>query len=86
MCLFQGHPLYGEFLFLSRKGEVTLTRSARQTARERYCGELHARCLLCGIKDTIISEELALALQNPEFALPAPLTREQARRWKPPQV
>jgi hypothetical protein len=83
MCFFP-QPIQGEFLFLSRKEQVILTASARQAARERWCGELHARCLLCGITDTIISEELALALQNRDFALPERLILKQARRWTPP--
>ncbi len=75
----------GDFLFLPDNEQVVLTKNARRTARERNCGQRYSVCWLCAFPH-IISCELAEHLQDEHFALPASLSREQAKLWTPPQA
>src|SRR5712692_3099214 len=84
MCL---RPLErGYFLFLPGKEQVLLGKKARKRARHYWCGERYSLCWLCGVTRDIISPELAVRLLDPDFTLPAPLTREQAKLWTPPTI
>jgi hypothetical protein len=57
------------------------SKSKRKRAKSRPCGKGSSLCWWHGIIDRVVSEELAANLQDLEFALPAPLTLEQAMRW-----
>src|SRR5258708_37818129 len=74
----------GTFLYLPRRELLILDQHARSRAKQHNCGERHSLCLLCALLGGMISIELAERPQDPDFILPAPLTREQARLWTPP--
>ncbi|SRR6266851_3780306 len=76
----------GAFLSLPGRELLILDQRARKRARQHNCGERHSLCLSCAIQGGMISSELAERLQHPDFTLPAPLTREQARLWTSPAL
>jgi hypothetical protein len=63
---------------------VILDENSRTKARNCRCGEGPYLCRNCAFTGGIISKDLALRLQDSDFALTAPLTLQQARRWTPP--
>lgn len=82
MCL---RPLErGYFLYSPSKRLVMASKAKRKRARSLPCGKRPSLCWLCGATNDIISPELAARLLDPDFTLPAPLTREQAKLWTVP--
>lgn len=79
MCLFS---VAGDFLYSRNKGMVILTKSKRKRAKDLPCGRGPSLCWAHGLAYGIISDDLAFSLQDdPDFALPQPLTIEAATRW-----
>jgi len=74
----------GDLLFPSSIEWVILDADSRAKARNQRCGEGPYLCRICALIDGIISVDLAVGLQDSDFALAAPLTRQRARGWTPP--
>ncbi|SRR6266700_4184591 len=76
----------GAFLYLPGRELLILDLRGRNRARRHNCGKRHSLCLSCAFLGGMISSELAERLQDHDFTLPTPLTRQQARLWKPPTL
>jgi hypothetical protein len=74
----------GDLLYSPAKRLVMASKSKRKRAKTLPCRKRPSFCWPCAFLAGIISEELAARLQDAHFALPAPLSLQQARRWPRP--
>jgi hypothetical protein len=65
---------------------AVLDADSRAKAGNHRCGQGPWLCPFCALIDGIISKDLAVCLQDSDFALAAPLTRQRARGWTPPSL
>jgi hypothetical protein len=76
----------GDFLYAPGKRLVMASKSKRKRARRLPCRKRPSLCRHCAFVTGIISIDLLEHLVDPDFTLPAPLTREQAKLWVPPTL